>query len=182
MALPNKVMTVEEFEAYATLPENADRRLEWIGGQIHEVVSNNLSSNLGMTLGGLVTAHVFAHDLGLVTGADGGYQIGENYCIPDFAFVAKAKQSRPTHEAYNPIPPDLVIEVVSPSNTPKEISDKTAGYLSVGAMVWTLDPIAQTIKVDAPGKATRLLGLDDTLDGGDVLPGFSVAIRRLFGK
>ena len=182
MALPDKVMTVAEFEVYAQRPENAERRLEWLEERIHEVVSNNLSSGIAMRLAGLVTAQVVMGDLGLVTGADGGYKVGKGRYIPDFAFIAKAKQADYTREAYNSIPPDLVIEVISPSNTKAEIAKKTKHYLAVGATVWAVDPIAVTIKVDVPGQATRVLGLEDTLDGGEVLPGFAVAVRKIFGK
>lgn len=177
-----KVMTVEEFEAFATLPENGDRRLEWIEGEIHEVVSNNLSSGVGMRIAALVGAHIINNDLGIVTGADGGYKVGKGRYIPDFAFISRGKQADHSREAYNSIPPDLVIEVISPSNSKKEIDKKTKHYLAVGATVWAVNPIDESIRVDVPGQATRLLGLDDVLDGGAVLPGFAVSVRKIFGK
>lgn len=180
MALP-KVMTVEDFEDFAVLPENAHRRLEWIEGEIHEVVSNNLSSGVAARATALVGGFIVQHELGIITAADGGYKIGTDRFIPDFAFVSHAKQHEHTHDAYNPIAPDLVIEVVSPSNSGRELDKKVKSYLSVGATVWLFDPIDRTTKIYAPGQAMRILELDDTLDGGVLLPGFSVRVRKIFG-
>src|SRR5579871_5956414 len=122
----------EEFERFVMLPENRERSFELIAGEIVEVVSNGKSSALGARLTVLVGGFIYQNKLGFVTGADGGYWInGERY-IPDFAFVSKAKQARPTEEAYNHISPDLAVEVLSPSNTPDEIAIKVDNYLRAG--------------------------------------------------
>lgn len=179
MAL-SKVMTVEDFEAFAELPENAHKRLEFIEGEIHEVASNNRSSGVGMRFGTLVGAHIITHDLGIVTGPDGGYSLGQGRYIPDFAFISKAKQNAYSADTWNRTSPDLVIEVLSPSNTRDEIEKKTNAYLAAGATTWIANPISKTIEVHAPGQPRQLLGMDDILQGGDVLPGFKIAVREIF--
>src|SRR5437763_218048 len=114
-------LTVAEFDRPAELPENTDKRLEFIGGEVVEVVSNNYASEIAARILIDLGVYVRSRNLGPVTGADGGYMVsGERY-IPDVAFISKAKQPEPSHATYNPKPPDLAVEVVSPSDQPKTI-------------------------------------------------------------
>jgi len=96
------------------------------------------------------------------------------------AFVSAARQAEPSERAYSPIPPDLAIEVLSPSNTPREMRLKVANYLAAGTTVWIVDPDRQLVEVYAPGRAAKTVYLDETLDGGDVLPGFKLAVQDIF--
>lgn len=172
--------TLEEFDEFVRQPENADRLFEYIGGDIVEMVSMHLASQIGMFIGSMLTLFVAQHQLGWVTGADGGYIVsGEKY-IPDAAYISKKKQSRPSREAYNPIPPDLAVEVLSPSNKPEEMRIKLVNYLLAGVMVWMVDPDLRQIEVYVPGKPAQKLGIADVLSGGDVLPGFSLAVEKIF--
>ncbi len=77
------------------------------------------------------------------------------------------------------MPPDLAIEVLSSGNTRKEITRKLRTYFESGVrLVWVVDPRKRTVRVHtSPDKYTRL-GEDDTLDGGEILPGFTVSIRE----
>lgn len=78
--------------------------------------------------------------------------------------------------------PDLVVEVVSPSNRPSEIREKAEMWVSFGAqLVWLVWPETMTVDVYRPGEAVVTLGADDTLTGGDVLPEFSCPVREIFG-
>lgn len=177
-----KPMTVEEFDQFALLPENAHRLLEFIGGKVVEVVSNGYSSELGMLIGSFLTVFVHQHGLGRVTGADGGYWVaGERY-IPNAAFISKAKQPEPPREAYNPNPPDLAVEVLSPSNTPSDIRLKIVNYLRAGTVLWVFDPDEKRVEIYAPGKAPLVLGMDGVIDGGEALPGFRLAVKDVFGE
>lgn len=175
-----QTMTVEEFDRFAALPENADRLLEYIGGEIVEVVSNNYSSEIGMLVGGLLTVFVKQKKLGRVTGADGGYRVsGERY-IPDAAFTSKAKQPKPSHEAYNPIPPDLAIEVWSPGNKEDEMAIKIANYLAAGTRVWLFKPLEQQAFIFIPGQPVKRFGIDGVLEDSDLLPGFKLVVKDIF--
>jgi Uma2 family endonuclease len=128
----------------------------------------------------MLTVFVRTHDLGYVTGADGGYRVsGERY-IPDAAFISTARQPQPSHEAYNPNPPDLAVEVLSPTNDPGEMRVKIVNYLLAGTVLWVVDPDLKRVEVYVPGQTPKTLGIDDVLDGGNVLPGFSLAVRDIF--
>ncbi|MBN2305584.1 MAG: Uma2 family endonuclease [Anaerolineae bacterium] len=117
---------------------------------------------------------------GVTTGADGGYEIpGERY-IPDVAYVSAARQSEPSENAYGPIPPDLAVEVLSPSNTAHEMRIKIVNYLSVNTTVWVVDPDRRVVEVYVPGQPVRTLAANATLDGGDLLPGFALAVGDIF--
>ena len=82
---------------------------------------------------------------------------------------------------YAEVPPDLVVEIVSPSDSPREVNDKAWMWLSYGVrLVWVVQPDTRTVDVHAPGRAVVTLDEHDTLDGLDVLPGFTCAVREVF--
>jgi Uma2 family endonuclease len=181
MAVPEKIrVTLEAFDEYIHLPENADKLFEYIGGAIVEVVSNNYSSEVAALLLIHIGGHVLANKLGHVTGADGGYIVsGEKY-IPDVAFISLARQPLASHAAYNPNAPDLAIEVLSPGNTDEEISIKIVNYLAAGTTVWRVRPNEKQVVVFAPGKPVETIYVDGILDGGEVLPGFKLPVKDIF--
>ena len=180
MAIATRPVPVEEFDQFVLLPENANRMFEYIGGEIVEVVSNNFSSEIGASFLIEIGGFVKKNRLGRVTGADGGYRVsGERY-IPDVAFISKARQPEPSHEAYNPNPPDLAVEVISPSNSEHEIRIKVVNYLLAGTTVWVVDPLNKRVEVYIPGQSPFTVGVDGTLDGGNVLPGFKLLLREIF--
>ena len=161
--------------------DNADRDLELIAGEVIEkMVSNPRSSAIGAFIAGLLAVFVRQHDLGRVTGADGGYVIGEDRYIPDAAFMSKVRQAVQPSEAYNPLAPDLAVEVLSPTNDDEQMRVKVVNYLAAGTIVWVVDPDKERIDLHQPGQPVRVLRLDDTLEGGALLPGFSVAVREVF--
>ncbi len=173
-------ITVEAFEEWIYLPENVDRDWEYIGGEIVEVVSSSYPSMVAGLF--LVEIGLFnkLHNLGWVTGADGGYRVaGERY-ISDVAFISKARQPELPNVSYNPLPPDLAVEVLSPTNQSEPMRIKIANYLLDGVLVWLVDTAHQTVEVYTPGERVRKLGINDRLDGGSVLPGFSLAIKDVF--
>jgi Uma2 family endonuclease len=173
-------MTVEEFEEIAARPENADKRLEFIGGEIVEVVSNNYASEVAVTMSAAIKTFAKRHNLGRVTGADGGYMVAGWRFMPDVAFISLARQPQPCLETWNPQAPDLAVEVVSPSDEPRDITDKVVNYLAAGVIVWIIYPDKQQVKVCEPGQPTRTLNPGDVLDGGGVLPGFTLALSDIF--
>jgi Uma2 family endonuclease len=178
-----QTMTAEAFFAFASLPENRDRMLELEDGEIVEMAPvRNINSIVGMRAGYFVSAHVYANDLGFVTGADGGYRIGHKTIRqPDVGFISKARAGK-LNEVGFAVAPDLAVEVVSPD---EDVLKKAREYLGAGTqMVWALYAeekivLVITRKPDG-GYDVRELGIDDTLDGGDVLPGFALPIKQLF--
>lgn len=174
-------VTKEQFYEFVMRPENRDRNFEYIAGEIVEVVSNNESSSKGANLIAYFGNYVLVNKLGRITGADGGYVIsGEDY-IPDAAFVSYKRQPVPLKKiAYNPIAPDLAIEVLSPGNTPSEVATKATNYMAAGTVLWLVDPETKVIDVHIPGQPVKRLRVGDVLEGGDVLPGFEVAVADIF--
>jgi Uma2 family endonuclease len=180
MVFQTKHITIEEFEAFIRLSENAERDFEYIGGEIVEVVSNNYSSAIAILFATHLGAYLLKNRIGRLTGADGGYMVvGERY-IPDVGYISLERQPKPSFEAYNPIPPDLAIEVLSPTNDDEKMRIKVTNYLLAGTRVWVADPIAQTVEVYHPGVPVKVLRIGDTLEGGDILPGFMLALKDIF--
>lgn len=177
----HRTMTAAEFDHYALLPANRDRLLEFIAGEIVEVVSNPLSSNIGAILSAFIGVFVMQRNLGHVTGADGGYMVGGERYIPDVAFISyKRQRILISEDGYNPLAPDLAVKVLSPANADVDMDVKIANYLAAGTIVWRVKPIEQQIAVFVPRQPVIILNIDDELDGGSVLPGFKIALKEIF--
>ncbi len=102
--------------------------------------------------------------------------------IPDAAFISRA--NLPTGRlrgGHFRGAPDLAVEVVSPTDKAGELAVKIADYLMAGTQqVWIVEPTTRTVTVYRPGGAARVYGADDTLDGGDLLPGLALPVGDLF--
>lgn len=102
----------------------------------------------------------------------------ERAFVPDLTYVAK---ERLTTDRFHMAAPDLAIEILSPDQDRARFLDKIQFYLLSGVpLVWVIDPAARTIAVLIPGQEARILSGGDALDGGDVLPGFSVPVEEIF--
>ena len=111
------------------------------------------------------------------------FQDPDTVRAPDAAFVAAHRfpEGR-LPQNFPRLAPDLVVEVLSPGDTRREIEEKVADWLEAGVrLVWVVRPSARTLAVHAPGAASVVLTPDDVLDGAEVLPGFSYNVRDLFG-
>ncbi|MDZ4764704.1 MAG: Uma2 family endonuclease [Chloroflexota bacterium] len=174
-------MTVEAFDEWAALPENINQNYEYIAGEVVEkMVSNAYPSLIAIRFAIVVGAFVEERELGYMTGADGGYWVnGERY-IPDVAFVSRERQPKPCRETYNPNAPDLAIEVKSPTDNDDEIAIKIVNYLQAGTTVWLSNPDYKQTTIFIPGQKPVTLAVTDTLDGGSVLPDFSVPLKRIY--
>jgi len=184
MAVQDKIrLTVEEFDRLVDLPENADRLFEYIGGEAVEVPSNPRVSEIASILNFYISLHLEQKGIeGHVTGEAGGYIVsGEKYA-PDVAYVSAARQLELAKKGYNPIAPELAVEVISPNDQEDKITVKVGNYLAAGVLVWLVRSDEHQIQVYAPGQAVKVLGLTDTLDGGDVLPGVAIPVSKIFKK
>ena len=102
---------------------------------------------------------------------------------PDVAFFS-AERLPPdvSVTGYAEVAPELAIEVRSPNDSRPQVRAKAQMWLSHGVrLVWVAHPDTRTIDVYAAGAAVTTLGEGDTLDGGDVLPGFTCAVSAVFG-
>ena len=122
--------------------------------------------------------------IGVVSGEQGMIRMATgNVRMPDVAFFRREDLpgGQLPSDAAPRLAPALAVEVLSPSNTEEEMRIKLREYFDSGVrVVWMLDPPTQTVRVhDAPDRF-RQLTRDDTIDGGDVLPGFSTHVGELF--
>lgn len=178
-------LTEAEFDTFVDLPENADRIFEYIAGRAVEVPSNPFASKLAGIILGEIYIWLKANDIGHLTGADGGYRVdGERYA-PDVAFISYDKQDELTGKGYNPVPPDLAVEVISNPDNAQEQEDlrtKISHYMVAGTVVWVVDFAKRRVEIHEPGKSLRYVTEDGALDGGEVLPGFTLQVADIFKK
>lgn len=160
------------------------RLCELVEGTLVEKAVGFEESQIAMLVGSILLQFAKAHNLGIVAGEAGMIRMtGGNIRIPDVSFIAYA--DLPGGKAPGmPVPeivPTLAVEILSEGNTKKEMSNKIAEYFaSGGRRVWVLDPKAKTLDDYTSPDNSRQLTAGDTLDGGNVLPGFSVEVGDLF--
>ena len=101
---------------------------------------------------------------------------------PDVSFVSRARRGAVRNRrSFLPLAPDLAVEIRSPDDTLAELSAKAQEYLDAGArLVWVVDPPSQTVWIQEPRREPRLVSVGAVLDGGEVLPGFALALAELF--
>ncbi len=162
-----------------------ERRLcELVEGALVEKTMGFEESQLTISLIIILGTFVKQHDLGIMAGADGPLRLFPGLVrIPDISFISWDRlPGRKSPKA--PIPdlaPDLAVEVLSKGNTKGEMTRKLREYFEAGTrLVWLIDPRARTVRVHEAPRRSVLLGPEDTLDGGDVLPGFALPLRELF--
>ena len=164
-----------------------ERKLcELVDGTLVEKIMGHREGYLAWWIGVLLGEYLAMNDLGYGTGPDGMMKIAPHLVrIPDVSFISwETLGAREVPDT--PIPdlrPDLAIEVISEGNRPKEMEKKLHEYFDAGVpLVWYVDPEARTVRAfTAPDEAVTL-GLDGTLDGGDVLPGFVLPVARIFER
>ncbi len=178
MVLQTKPITIDEFREFVDQEENSDKLFELISGEIIEV-SPGRTSNSNRSYVIAVAVHPFCAENQIpcyMSGGDGAYDIRGHVVAPDFAF----KRTPMSDEYPDPIAPEWAVEILSPTDKASAIATKRRIYLQAGILYWEIDPEAQTIDVYAPGQPLRTFGINDTLDGGIVLPGFTLAAKKLF--
>jgi Uma2 family endonuclease len=131
-----------------------------------------------------LVAFVKQHQLGMVMGAETGFQIGHNpdtVRAPDVAFVRSDRVPPAPVRGFFQGPPDLAVEVVSPGDRVGEVAAKVQQWLDAGcSLVWVVDPQVRTVAVYRSRGSTGVVGAAGELSGEDVLPGFRLALADLF--
>ncbi|HEY1189570.1 MAG TPA: Uma2 family endonuclease [Gemmata sp.] len=175
-------LTAEEF---AKLPDPADgSRLELVRGEVvampppkgkHGIVCSEIAW--------VLKNFVKPNKLGWVTTNDTGVILEKEPDTvrgPDVAFWSTERQPQPP-EGYFLIPPDLAVEVQSPDDRRKDLRAKIKEYIFYSVpLIWLVDPETRTVTVYAGSMRGTELDETDTLDGGDVLPGFSCKVSDFF--
>ena len=104
----------------------------------------------------------------------------EQAFVPDLVYISR---ERLTNDRFHHMAPDIAIEVLSPDHRPGKLLERVTFFLLYGVrLVWVIDPDDRTIVVLAPGEEPRTLKTGDVLDGGSVLPGFSVSADDIFAQ
>ena len=129
--------------------------------------------------------YIEANDYGEGGAGEPGYRLErdpDTVRAPDVVWIAPGRIPAGT-QGYPELAPDLAVEVKSPGNSNQEMAAKSGMWLSYGSReVWVADPERVAITVYRPNAAPVTLGEDDVLDGGDLLPGFSVPVWQLFRR
>lgn len=170
-------------EEYADLDDN--RRTELVRGvlQVREPVGL-AHAFTAVEIACAIRIYLETHPIG-VTLVEAGYVTErgpDTVRGPDVSFMTYERAKGQSGHGFAKIAPDLAVEVLSPSNEPRDVERKVSEYFAMGArLVWVADPKKRTVTVLAPEALPYVLAGDEFLDGGDVLPGFGVAVKKLFG-
>jgi Uma2 family endonuclease len=177
------LVTADELLA---LPTGMGKRYELVAGELrvmspsgwrHGQIVSNLHSLLG--------PHIRANRLGRAFGAETGFRLArdpDTVRAPDFAFICNERlPSKEPTEAFWPGPPDLAVEVLSPSDRTGEVDEKIEAWLDAGCRsVWIIDPGLATVTIYSSRTEVAVLTAGDTLQGDPVVPGFSCRVDELF--
>jgi Uma2 family endonuclease len=176
---------VSVFE-YAMLEERDDERLELMRGRVvRESAPGGVHGRVLLALLSVLVPHVRARSLGLVLVETGVRYPGEPATVrrPDIGFIAASRLPSVTPLSFWEVIPDLMIEILSPTDRRGAVQDKIASDLDAGVrQVWILDPRKRCIIIHTSGGAPRVVADDDTLDAGDVVAGFVLRVRDLFAE
>jgi Uma2 family endonuclease len=164
-------------------------------GRLYELVDGILVEKpmgypegfLAATLIGFLWTWVRPRNLGAVGAPDSMMRLAPRLVrLPDVSFVRWDRFPNRQVQVEEPIPdlvPDLAVEILSLNNTANEIDRKRGEYFRRGTeLVWIIDPRARTIEVFTAPTVSNLLQETDTLDGGTVLPGFTLPLHDLFAE
>src|SRR5215210_2636674 len=167
--------------------EAREKRLcELVDGVLVEKPMGYYESRVAAELIILLGIYLRQHDLGVVAGEAGLLRLMPGLVrIPDVSFVSWGRMPDPQgpRPAIPTLAPDLAVEVLSESNTEAEMERKLREYFAAGTrLVWYIDREDRTARVYTAADQSTLLDESQTLDGGDVLPGFLLPLRELFER
>jgi Uma2 family endonuclease len=169
----------------AALPDRG-KRYELVDGVLRTMTpAGNLHGKVAARLTARLLGHVEARELGVVYAAETGFLIRrdpDTVLAPDVAFVRQGRLDALGETAgYLPLTPDLVGEVVSPSDSYSEVEDKALRWLAAGCrMVLVVDPGTRTVQVYRAADRIVVLDLQGRLEGEDVVPGWVLSVAELF--
>jgi Uma2 family endonuclease len=166
--------------------DREDRLYELVDGVLVEKVMGFLEGALATRLGTLLSPLVEGQDLGILAGSDSPLRLLKALVrLPDLLFVSWQRLGTREYPS-EPIPdlaPELAVEVLSIGNTPGEMKRKLRDYFLAGViLVWFLNPRTRTVEVFMAPDKSRLLGEEEVLDGGEVLPGLALPVKDIFAR
>jgi Uma2 family endonuclease len=181
-ALASPAMTVEAFEALLAQPENADRHLELIQGELVETMPTEKHSLIAGNAYFHMRVFVEPRGLGRVAFEVRRQIPGDssNSFLADVEFTSAARALPVVERGPAYQMPDLVIEIQSPDDSIASMRAKASYYLNNGAkLVWLVLTLKRLVIV-LTANGEDILTEADALEGGEVLPGFSLPVKELF--
>ena len=176
-------IAVDDFEAFIARPENRDRNFELIDGEIVEKMPTQIHGRIAARLSHMLYSYIDKHPIGHVE-VEVRYRLPDDlhYSLqPDVAFFkdidTPAVEKGPVFRM-----PDLAVEIKSPDDAFRQMRKKAEYYLANGSqLVWLVFPENRQVEVySSRANDTVTLTEQDTLDGGEVLPGFSLKVADIF--
>ena len=168
-------MTLEEF-----LDSDLDE-YEYVKGELIPISATTLEH--GAICGNVIwclRSHVREKQLNAMVFVDSGFTVEDRVLRPDVAFLSAAGIPADLRKA-SPVPPDLAVEVVSPSDKLYSVIEKAFIYLNAGTrLVWVIEPVAKTVTVYRSESDFLTLKSSDTLTGEDVVEGFACQVAEFF--
>jgi Uma2 family endonuclease len=160
--------------------------VELIDGTLVEKPMGFYEARVGTVLSYFIEGYIDGNDLGITLGADAMLRIlPRQVRLPDVTFLSwtKMPDRELPAEPVAPIVPDLAVEVLSESNTRREMERKRKDYFAAGVRrVWQIDPDTETAEVYSAPEVFVPIAADGDLDGEDILPGFRLSLKRLFER
>ncbi len=184
MPVRERLYDVDDLWALYCQPGNDHFRFELIDGEISEMSGpGGVHGRIAMRLGRYLDIFAEENNLGIVTGEAGYYSPDDRYTtlFPDVATISFERAPDPFPEWFVPAMPDLAVEVKSPGNTWPELRDKARRYLQRGkTLVWIVDSARGAVEIHRTSGTVEAVSAEGSLAGGEVLPGFTLELSRLF--
>lgn len=187
MEVKERNITAERFLDLVDQPQYDDHVLELVEGVIVETSKRSrIHGVVTLRLALKIASFVDAHELGEATVGDPGFVLERNEYGRDtvrgldIAFISSERLSAPPDFTWYEIGPDLAVEVISPNSKTSDTHLKVMQLLKAGTrLVWLVYPESRTV-VTQTAEGAITLHADDTLSGGDVLPGFELRVGDIF--
>lgn len=189
MEVKERIISAERFFELMEQPEYLDRVIELVEGEliemskptrIHGIVVANLTAE--------IVYFVKRSGLGEVNAGDAGFVLERNEFGKDtvrgldIAFVSSSRVPEPPDFSWYEIGPDLAVEVISPNNKTGDTHLKVMQLLNAGtSLVWLIYPATRCVEAHTSDGA-KTFREDDTLSGGDALPGFEIRVGDIFPR
>jgi Uma2 family endonuclease len=181
MTIQEELYTLEEFEAYAAA--HPDQCFELIDGRIVEKVTSEEHGVIALRIGAKLLAWIEAHKIKGHAGVEISHRRPEdkyNERKPDVSF--RYTSERVNSATFLLLMPDFAVEIKSKNNGYEELREKAQFYIANGTqLVWLVYPTKQIVEVHYADGSSDLFKETETLDGGDVLPGFQLDVAAIFG-
>ena len=184
MPILERQIDADAFLRMADLPEYRETEYELIDGEMVEMPPPGfVHGEFAVRLSYYIHAYAKARGLGRTT-AESGFRSEFDPGLvlrPDVAFLSHARAQLIRGRGLSPVMPDLAVEIASPGNSASDLREKAGLYLRNGTrLVWLVFPDDERVEVHSHIGESQSLGANDTLSGGDVLPGFGLELRQLF--